>query len=73
MNNAFVQRFGYKSPGRDRMSETLLEEVYMDTKDKVETILKENSLLNVISDESDNVKGERILNMTVLTKDHHEF
>ncbi len=73
MNNAFVQGFGYKPPGRDRMSETLLDEAYMDTKDKVETILKESSLLNVISDESDNLKSERILNMTVLTKDHHAF
>lgn len=73
MNNAFLQGFGYKPPGRDRMSETLLDEAYMDTKDKVETILKESPLLNVISDESDNVKGERILNMTILTKDHHAF
>lgn len=73
MHNAFVQGFGYKPPVRDRMSETLLDEAYMDTKDKVETILKESPLLNVISDESDNVKGERILNMTVLTKDHHAF
>ena len=73
MNNVFVQGFGYKPPGRDRMSETLLDEVYMDTKDKVETILKESLLLNVISDKSDNVKGKRILNMTVLTKDHHAF
>ncbi len=73
MNNAFVQGLGYKPTGRDRMSETLLDEVYMDTKNKIETILKESSLLNIISDEGDNVKGERILNMTVLTKDHHAF
>lgn len=73
MNNAVVQGFEYKPPGRDRMSETLLDEEYMDTKDKVGTILKESPLLNVISDESDNLKGERILNMTVLTKDHHAF
>ncbi len=73
MNNAFVQEFGYKPPGRDRMSETLLDEVYMDTKDKVKTILKETPLLNVISDDSDNMKGEQILNMTLLTKDHHAF
>ncbi len=45
----------------------------MDTKDKIETILKESLLLNIISHESDNVKGERILNITVLTKDHHAF
>ena len=73
MNNAFVQGFGYKSPGRDQMSDKLLDEEYMDTKDKVETILKESLLLNVISDENDNVKDERILNMTILTKDHHPF
>ncbi len=73
MNNAFVQGLGYKPTGRDRMSEMLLDEAYMDTKDKVETILKESPLLNIINDESDNVKGERILNVIVLTKDHHSF
>ncbi len=73
MNNALVQGFGYKPPGQDRMSETLLDEAYIDTKKKVETILKESFLLNVISDASDNMKSERILNMTVPTKDHHVF
>ena len=42
MNNVFVQGFGYKPPGRDRMSQILLDEAYMDTKDKVENILKES-------------------------------
>ncbi len=42
INNVFVQGLGYKPPGRDRMSQILLDEAYMDTKDKVETILKES-------------------------------
>lgn len=35
-----MQGIGYKPPGRDRMSETLLDEAYMDTKDQVEVIPK---------------------------------
>ncbi len=45
----------------------------MDTKSKVEIILKESLLLNIINDENVNLNSNRILNMTVLTKDHHAF
>lgn len=55
------------------MNETLLDKVYIDTKDKVKTLFKESFLLNFISNESDNIKGKRILNMTIFTKDYHTF
>ena len=42
-------------------------------KTKSRLFLKKSPLLNVISNESNNVKCERILNMNVLTKDHHTF
>lgn len=68
-----MQGLGYKSPGQNQMSEILLDEIYIYTKDKFETILKENFLLNIICDESDNVKKKQILNMTVFIKDHYAF
>lgn len=51
----------------------MLDDAFLDTKDKFNTILKESPLLNIISDENNNVKSERILNMTVLTKNLHAF
>ncbi len=73
MNNAFMQGLEYKPPAQNQMNKILLDEIYIYTKDKFETILKENFLLNIISNESDNVKNEQILNMTVFIKYHYAF
>lgn len=45
----------------------------MDTKDKVETIFKKSFLFNVISNESNNIKSKRILNITILRKKYYAF
>lgn len=55
------------------MSETILNKAYIYTKEKVETILKKSSLLNVINNKSNNVKNKQILNMTIFTKNHYAF
>lgn len=35
--------------------------------------MQANNMINIVSDESNNHTGDRILNMTVLTKDHESF
>lgn len=45
----------------------------MDIKDKIKIILKESFLLNVIGNESNNVKKKQILNMTILIKNYYLF
>lgn len=49
----------------------LLDKIYMDIKDKIRSIFKENFLFNIISNKSDNVKNKQILNMTILTKNYY--
>lgn len=73
INNVLVQRFGYKPLSQNWISEMLLDETYIDIEDKIETIPKKIFLLNVISDQSNNMKDKQILNMTISTKDHHVF
>ncbi|CAF9930881.1 MAG: hypothetical protein ALECFALPRED_004749 [Alectoria fallacina] len=68
MKEFFVNGIGYTSPSRDRISETLLDEAYLDTQEQVKRLLNETSLLNFVSDESNNQPGDRILNMCVMVK-----
>ena len=65
----FVNEIGYTSPSRDRISETLLNEAYLDTQKQMERLLNETSLLNFVNDENNNQLGNRILNMCVMIKE----
>lgn len=68
-----MQRFGYKLLSQNQINERLLDKAYMDTKDKVETILKKSLLLNIISNKSNNMKYKQILNTTLFIKNYCIF
>ena len=73
MDELFTQGVGYKPPSRDRLAGTLLDQIYLETKEKVDALFEADNMINIVSDESNNQSGDRIMNMTVLTKDHQSF
>lgn len=73
MQEFFAQGIGYQPPCRDRLAITLVDMIYLETKQEVDRLLEANNMINIVSDESNNQAGDRILKMTVLTKDHESF
>lgn len=73
MQEFFAQEIGHQPHCRDRFATMLLDMVYLETKEEVDRLLEANNMINIVSDESNNQAGNRILNMTVLTKDHESF
>ena len=55
------------------MAKILLDSMYLYTKNKINTIFKKSFLLNIINDESNNMKSKRIFNIIVFTKNHKTF
>lgn len=72
MKDAFM-KIKYKPPCHNQKVKTMLDDSYLDIKNKVDTILKKSFLLNIISNQNDNVKGKQIFNMTVLIKNCYTF
>ena len=64
----FINEINYTSPSRDKINETLLNKVYLNTQKQVKRLLNETSLLNFINDENNNQFDDRILNMCVIIK-----
>ena len=73
MQKFFAQGIGYQPPCRDRLATTLLDMIYLETKEEVDRLLEANNMINIVSDESNNQTDDRIFNMTVLTKYHESF
>lgn len=57
----------YKPPTRKTISNTLLTNVYDGIKVDVSTILQDLQHINIVTDESTNVNGSRILNLSINT------
>ena len=53
-----INGIGYKPSSRDWIAGTLLDEAYLETKEKVDKLLNELQLLNFISDKSNNQPGD---------------
>ena len=73
MQEFFTQGIRYKLSCRERLAGILLDEIYLETKQNVDTLLVVYNMINTVSDESKNQTGDRILNMTVLIKDLESF
>lgn len=73
MNAFLLKGFGYKPPGKIRLSEDLLDKAYSRTKIAMTKILDNSSVLNIVVNKSDNQTGEKIINMCVLTQQHQSF
>ena len=55
----------YKPPTRKTVSGPLLDSVYTMTKDQTDAMIAAMDLLNIITDESSNIRGSRICNISV--------
>jgi len=61
-------RPAWHPPSRDTLSESLLEDVYEDTKKEVDSYLDTQDYLNCCFDESTNIKGDRVMNLSLTTE-----
>ena len=64
----FVNEIDYTSSSRDKISETLLNEAYLNIQKQMKRLLNEISLLNFVNDESNNQFDDRILNIYIIIK-----
>ena len=64
----FVNEINYTSSLRNRINETLLNEIYLDIQKQVKRFLNETSLLNFVNNESNNQFDNCIFNMCVMIK-----
>ena len=54
MKQFFINEIDYTSSSRDRINETLLNKVYLNTQKQMKRFLNKTSLLNFVNDESNN-------------------
>jgi Protein of unknown function (DUF 659)/hAT family C-terminal dimerisation region len=57
----------YKPPTRQRIAGDLLDRVYHDIQADINTFLKSNDMLNIVTDESSNINHSRICNISIQT------
>ena len=65
----FINEINYTSSLRDKINETLLNKVYLNTQEQVKRFLNETSLLNFINNESNNQFDNRIFNIYIMIKE----
>jgi hypothetical protein len=67
---AFFQQLrpAWHPPSREMLSESLLEDIYEDTKKEVDSYLNTQDYLNCCFDESSNIKGDRVMNFSLSTE-----
>jgi hypothetical protein len=64
----FFQALSYIPPQRKQLASPLLDEVYKEVKERVEDTWKGASQLGIVADESSNITGDRIGNISVIHK-----
>ena len=64
----FFQALSYIPPQRKQLASPLLDEVYKEVKERVEDTWKGASQLGIVADESSNIIGDRIGNISVIHK-----
>ena len=64
----FFQALSYVPPQRKQLATSLLDEVYKEVKERVEDTWKGASQLGIVADESSNITGNRIGNISVIHK-----
>lgn len=57
----------YTPPSRDQLSGALLDEAYNTVFTEVNKVLQRQQQLHIIMDEGDDISGNRIINMCILT------
>ena len=66
----FKQGIGYKHSSREHLAGILLDEIYLETKQNVDTLLALYHMINIVSEENNNQVRNRTLNITILTKNY---
>ena len=64
----FFKALGYTPPNRHTLSSTILDRCYDSTKTQVTDIINTSSNIGIVSDESTNISGTRIENISVVMK-----
>ena len=57
----------YQPPGREALATTLLTEHFLSTKKEVEAILRLQDYLNIVFDASEDISGNRVQNISIVT------
>ena len=57
----------YKPPDRKALAGPLLDKVYIQVKEKIDSIIQSTKLLNIVIDESTNINNARIVNISIHT------
>src|SRR5437588_8676513 len=57
----------YQPPGREALATTLLTEHFLSTKQEVEAILQLQDYLNIVFDASEDISGNRVQNISIVT------
>jgi hypothetical protein len=65
---AFFKALGYTPPSRRVLSSTLLDESYQSVKEDVQKVFRASPQLGIVADESTNITGDRIENVSVMCK-----
>jgi hypothetical protein len=65
---AFFTAVGFKIPNRHTIANTILDQCYTKVKDDVLDVFDSSPFLSMVSDESANIKGHRIENVSVICK-----
>ena len=65
---AFFKALGYTPPVRQTLASTVLDRYYDKVKDEVIRVLNSSSTLGLVVDESSNISGNRIENVSVICK-----
>lgn len=73
MNEVFIWKIGYEPFIHRRLSESLFDNAFQKTKEKVTKVLKASPLFNIVYNKIDNIKSKCIFNITVLTKEYNAF
>jgi hypothetical protein len=64
----FFKALGYTPPHRKTLSSTILDQCYDYTKTQVTDIINSSSNIGIVADESTNITGTRIENISVIVK-----
>jgi hypothetical protein len=65
---AFFIALGYETPHRKTLARSILDACYKDIKAQVTTVINSSANLGIVADESTNISGTRIKNVSVIYK-----
>lgn len=69
----FFSEFGYSPPSATTLSQRLLEEAFTKVEEQVNYQLRSSPFLNLITDESTDISGNRIINTSITTTTGDSF